>query len=102
MTQTATPQKVSTWQGSLKTAMLIRKQIAERWGKEEAENYNPLENCFTFQTWQAKGYKVKKGEKALRSYTLVNGKSSEDSEDAEVSKYLKGVCLFYIKQVEKK
>jgi len=101
MAVTAT--KVSTWQGSLKTAVLIRRQIAERWGEEEAENYNPLTNCFTFQTWKAKGYSVKKGEKALRSYTLVSGsKSTDESEEEESGKYLKGVCLFFYLQVEKK
>jgi hypothetical protein len=90
----------SHWQGSPKTAMLIRGQIAERWGEQEAAKYHPDTNCFTFNTWLAKGYKVKKGEKALRSYTIISKPAAEDQEE-EMIRYPKGVCLFYILQVEK-
>lgn len=92
----------SHWQGSLKTAVLVKNQIAERWGEEEAEKYNPETNCFTFNTWKAKGYTVMKGEKALRSYTMIAEYSGEEGDDEEIAKHLKGVCLFYIKQVEKR
>lgn len=87
------------WKGSVKTADAVRQEIARRWGEEEAENYHPLENCFTFQTWLTKGYHVKKGEKAIRSITL---KEVTDEETNEIKKYPKTVFLFYIKQVEKK
>lgn len=101
---TMKPRPEAHWQGSLKTAMRVRQQIADRWGEVEAENYNPQENCFTLKTWNAKGYKVIKGEKALKSYTLVTefGEQDEDgnAEDGG-EKFPKTVCLFYIKQVEK-
>jgi hypothetical protein len=96
---TTLPQE-SHWQGSLKTAVLIRGQIAERWGEQEAENYDPTKNCFTFNTWRAKGYKVKKGEKALRSYTIIAEHSGEEGDDEVIARHLKGVCLFYYLQVE--
>ena len=93
----------SYWQGSRKTAAMVMAQIAERWGEEEAEKYDPTANCFTFNTWRAKGFKVKKGEKALHSYTFTGGKATEEDgdEEQESAKYIKGVCLFYYLQVEK-
>jgi hypothetical protein len=105
MTTTAkTPPHESRWQGSLKTVQLVRAQIAERWGEAEAEKYDPETNCFTYNTWKAKGYHVKKGEKALRSFTLVTkfGEADENgtAQDGGV-RFPKGVCLFYYLQVEK-
>lgn len=93
----------SRWSGSAKTASAIRAQIAERWGEEEAEKYDPETNCFTFNTWRAKGYKVKRGEKALRSYTFVEERDTDgDVMDGNATRYPKNVCLFYILQVEKR
>lgn len=102
-TKTKQPIKEAKWQGSMKTAVMVRQQIAARWGEEEAERYDPTQNCFTFNTWRAKGYKVKKGEKALRSFTLVTrgGEATEDGEMEGGARYPKGVCLFYHLQVEK-
>ena len=97
-------QELAHWKGSLKTADAVREEIAERYGAQEAENYDPRENCFTFKTWLAKGYVVKKGEKAIRSMTLVEVKdeNAEKGEEAEKRTYPKTVYLFYIKQVKKK
>ena len=92
-------QELAHWKGSLKTADAVRQEIANRWGAQEAENYNPTTNCFTFKTWKAKGYFVKKGEKAIRSMTI---KEVTDEDTNEIKKYPKTVYLFYIKQVEKK
>ena len=60
-------QELAHWRGSLNTADAVREEIARRWGEEEAANYHPLTNCFTFKTWLTKGYHVKKGEKATSS-----------------------------------
>lgn len=90
-------QQVAQWKGSEKTAYHVRGEIAKRWGEDEAKKYDPLKNCFTFQTWRAKGYHVKKGEKAIKSTTL---KEVRDKITDEVRKYAKSVSLFYIKQVE--
>ena len=99
-----TKQQIAVWRGSINTADQVREEIAKRYGAEEAEKYNPLANCFTFQTWKAKGYYVKKGEKAIRSMTFieVEDPDANDGEKKEVHKYPKTVYLFYIKQVEKK
>src|SRR5437667_8245805 len=93
-------QELAHWKGSMKTADAVREEIANRWGEEEAENYDPRENCFTFKTWLAKGYVVKKGEKAIRSMTLVE--VEDTSEKGEKRTYPKTVFLFYIRQVEPK
>ena len=99
MTHVYTP---AQWKGSLKTADAVRQEIANRWGEEEAEKYNPLENCFTFKTWVTKGYHVKKGEKAIRSMTLVEAKDEAADKEEEKRTYPKTVYLFYITQVEKR
>jgi len=92
----STNKTVSTWTGSLYTANMIHKQIAERWGDEEAEKYNPQTNCLTFKQWIKQGYIVRKGEKALHSITFVE----ELNEKKEVvGKIRKHVNLFYEKQV---
>jgi hypothetical protein len=91
----------AVWRGSEKTAAMVKDEIARRWGNEEAEKYDPRKNCFTYRTWQQKGYQVKKGEKAIRSQTLVEV-TDPDAKDATkaVAKYPKTVFLFYYKQVE--
>src|SRR2546430_17286996 len=88
------------WKGSLKTADAVRQEIAQRWGEEEAANYHPLTNCFTFKTWLTKGYHVKKGEKAFRSRTIVVYKDEEFEKGEEKRTYLKTMYLFYDKQLE--
>jgi hypothetical protein len=100
-------QTLSHWKGSEKTAEAVREEIAKRWGEEEAAQYDPLTNCFTLKTWNKLGYRVKKGEKAIRSFTYVeakdqDGKEETDGEEQEVQKYPKTVYLFYKTQVEKR
>ena len=92
-------QIISKWTGSEKTSELVRGQIAERWGAEEAKRYNPRENCLTFKVWRANGYAVRKGEKAIRSFVVVEKKDAKTGEIIE--KRLKNIFLFYEKQVEK-
>ena len=97
-------QELAHWRGSMHTADAVRKEIAQRYGEDEAKNYDPTKNCFTFKTWLTKGYVVKKGEKAIRSMTLVEvkEKEAEKGEETEKRTYPKTVYLFYIKQVEKR
>jgi antirestriction protein ArdC len=96
------------WRGSQKTADAVREEIARRWGEDEAKQYDPLTNCFTIQTWNTLGYRVKKGEKAIRSVTYVQGTDQAEDDDAdedeeqEMRTYRKTVYLFYRTQVEKR
>jgi hypothetical protein len=65
-----------------------------------------LTNCFTIRTWNALGYRVKKGEKAIRSLTYVEGKDptadTDEEEETDTVTYPKTVYLFYRIQVEKR
>ncbi|MDO9182606.1 MAG: ArdC-like ssDNA-binding domain-containing protein [Bacteriovorax sp.] len=87
----------SNWRGSTSTYAVVKKQIAERWSETEANRYDPQTNCLTFKEWLNNGYQVKRGEKALKSYTLVEVKN----EKKEINRtFKKTVNLFYEKQVE--
>ena len=96
------------WRGSQKTADAVREVIKRRWGDEEAAKYDPLTNCFTIQTWNKLGYRVKKGEKAIRSITYAEVPDqatvldADAEEEPEVRTYPKTVYLFYRTQVEKR
>ena len=88
----------SNWTGSATTADLVKKQIVARWGESEANNYDPKSNCLTFKSWLKAGYKVIKGEKAIKSFIVVEQK---DENDKVICRYPKQINLFYIRQVEK-
>jgi N-terminal domain of anti-restriction factor ArdC len=110
--QQTRPQSRSTrlparWKGSLKTADAVREEIARRWGRAEAATYDPTKNCFTLPTWNKLGYRVKKGEHAIRSRTYIEDNDQEEQDDADGEEqekhiYPKRVYLFYKTQVEKK
>lgn len=88
-------ENVSEWKGSTRTAAMVAQEIAQRWGSEEVKNYDPKGNCFTLKKWNQLGYKVKAGEKAIRSVTWIR----EDEADEKSHAYPKTVCLFYVRQV---
>ncbi len=90
---------ISVWKGSTQTANDIAQQIAYRFGEDAVKDYDPLKNCFTFQTWIAKGFRVKKGEKALKTITFIpTGEVSKESGKDKM--IMRTVCLFYHLQVE--
>ncbi len=89
---------VSNWTGSATTADLVRKQIIARWGESEANNYDPKSNCLTYNSWLKVGYKVRKGEKAIKSFIVVEQK---DKDNKIICKYPKQINLFYVRQVDK-
>lgn len=88
----------SNWTGSENTSDLVRKQIAERWGEDEAKRYNPFVNCFTFNGWLKNGYVVRKDEKAIRSFIIVEKKDKKSG--AVVERRPKTIYLFFDVQVE--
>jgi len=87
----------SNWTGSETTESLVRKQISNRWGSEEAERYDPKANCLTIRQWNKNGYRVRKGETALKSYIVIEKK---DDKGTVIETYPKRINLFYQKQVE--
>ncbi|MDD3998855.1 MAG: hypothetical protein PHR98_01970 [Candidatus Shapirobacteria bacterium] len=88
----------SNWTGSENTSDLVRKQITERWGEDEAKRYNPFVNCFTFNGWLKNGYVVRKDEKAIRSFIIVEKKDKKTG--AVVERRPKTIYLFFDLQVE--
>lgn len=97
---------VSNWKGSTRTAAVVIAEIAKRWGEEEAKNYHPEINCFTYKGWLQRGYQVRRGEKSIESHTFVPVLGEKviagESKQVQVSSFPRTVHLFYIKQVDKK
>ncbi|MBU1557812.1 hypothetical protein KKC45_02525 [Patescibacteria group bacterium] len=89
---------ISTYKGSESTRSMIEKQIKERWGEKELKNYDPLHTARTFHSWIALGFRVKKGEKALKSITFIEVK---DNKGNLLNKVKRPCSLFFYKQVEK-
>lgn len=87
----------SNYKGSQKTFELVADQIKKRFGESEASNYNPYSNCLSFKSWLERGYRVRRGEKAIKSITFIEKKEA----DGSIKKYPKTVNLFYYLQVEK-
>jgi len=94
----------STWKGSRGTASNIARQIAERYGPEAAQQYDPTTNCFTYRGWRERGYQVKRGEKAMNSITFVpmleKPKEGETPKEVAVHSVPRTVYLFWKSQVE--
>lgn len=88
----------SPYRGSEKTYEMVKEQIAERWGDEVAEDFDPYTDAAPFSSWIAHGFIVKKGQKALKSITMLEVK---DENDKVIRKIRRSVNLFHRLQVEK-
>ncbi|MBL7058661.1 hypothetical protein ISS03_04960 [Patescibacteria group bacterium] len=86
------------WTNSEKSYNLVISQIKERWGEDEVERHNPKRSCFTFAKWLKHGYVVKKGEKAIQTYSVLD---IQDEDEKIISTVQIPVNLFYRKQVVK-
>ena len=93
--------ETSVWKGSAYTAQNVAMQIKSRFGEEAVKEYDPRLNCFTFRRWQEEGYRVKKGEKSLRSLTFIPIEKKDARGQLKVVKIPRTVHLFFINQVEK-
>lgn len=89
---------ISPYTGSEKTREMVAEQIRERWGEHEAQAYDPYKNALTFKKWIELGFRVKKGEKALRSVTYAEIK---DKQGNVAKRFSRTVSLFYYLQVQK-
>ena len=88
----------SSYKGSVKTYELVKEQILARYGEEEALRYDPYLLARTYRQWLKIGYRVRKGEKALKSTTFVE---KRDDNGELIKRYPKKINLFYELQVEK-
>lgn len=91
------PKITTGYMGSQATYEDVKSQLLERFGKKVADGYKPTENCAPFSVWANAGFKVKKGEKALKSVTFIE---KEDEKTGEVTKIRRTVNLFHRCQVE--
>lgn len=88
--------ELSGYMGSEKTRALVEEEIVRRWGKTELKNYDPLRSALTFKNWLQLGMVPRKGEKAIRSFVVL-----EDKRDPKkVVKRIKSIYLFYYRQVQ--
>jgi len=85
--------------GAEKSFKEVKDQIRERFGSQLAEEYDPYTNCMTLKQWEGFGYRVKPGEKALRSVIVVEKKNDKGE---VISTYPKTIHLFYYPQVKLK
>ncbi len=91
------PKITTGYMGSQATYEDVKQQLLERFGKKVADGYKPTENCAPFSVWANAGFKVKKGEKALKSVTFIE---KEDEKTGELVKIRRTVNLFHRCQVE--
>ncbi len=89
---------ITPYTGSSITRSIVEKEISDRWGKAELKNINLLQNVRTFNSWLSLGWRIRKGEKAIRSITFVERK---DKDGNIVKKYRRPCFLFTYRQVEK-
>jgi hypothetical protein len=89
--------EVSNFMGSEKTRALVEQEIVSRWGESELKNYDPYRSALTFKKWLSLGFAPKKGEKAIRSFIVIENKDPKDPK--KITKKIKSVYLFYYRQV---
>ena len=69
----------TNYRGSQVTAQIVRQTVLERYGEEAAANWNPGLTR-TFNNWYKNGFRVIKGQKAIRSFTMLSNKDTDGTE----------------------
>lgn len=87
----------SPYTGSSLTREIAEDAIRQRYGDAEVKKLDCYHNLRSYKGWLSLGFQVKKGEKAIRSFTITEVK---DSEGNVVKKIKRPVFLFYFKAVE--
>jgi hypothetical protein len=90
-----TEELTSVYKGG-STADKVREIIRARFGEQEAEEYDPYTNCYTFKRWKQEGYQVKKGQKGIRSFTVIEKTDKHGNKET----YSKTCYLFAKCQVD--
>lgn len=72
----ASGEVLSPYRGSEKTKEMVREQVRERWGDECADNFDPRVDAMPAVSWASYGFRIQKGEKALKSVTFLEVKDS--------------------------
>ena len=87
----------SPYKGSELTKAIVEDQIKAKYGEVELKNLDCFHTLRTFNAWLKLGFRVKKGERAIKSYTFVEKK---DPLGNVIDKYKKQISLFYYRQIE--
>ncbi len=93
----------SGFKGSVINMANTKYAIELKYGKEEAERYDPRGNCFTERKWKLAGYKIKKDENALITVPTVKTFYRRDEvtgENQPSGRRPANAKLYYILQVE--
>lgn len=98
MTTVSSVQEIikSPWKGSPVTAELLREQLRAKYNDEVADSFDASKDAMPFASWLSYGYRVRKGEKALKSVTYVD---VEDDDGKIDKKIRRNVNLFHKCQV---
>ena len=87
---------ISTYRGSKNTYALVKEQLQKKYGSKVANSFDPKKDVMTYRLWEHFGFRVKKGEKALKSFTFID----VEDEDEKEKKIRREINLFHRKQVE--
>jgi hypothetical protein len=88
---------VSPYTGSEATRSIAEDAIRQKYGDAEVKNMDCYHNLRTFQGWLKLGFRVRRGEKAIRSFTITD---VSDSSGNVIKKIKRPVFLFYYRAVE--
>ena len=86
----------STWRGSERTAEQMREQVKERFGEKVAKEYDPVRHVMTLRQWGRFGIRVRSGESALKTYTVIE----TDEETGEVKRVRRSLPVFHYLQTD--
>jgi len=88
----------TAYRGSENTAKMVREEIRKRYGDQAAKEYNPFFTTRTYRDWSRINYRVKPGEKAIKSIVVLEEK---DDLGNVIRTYPKIISLFHLLQVER-
>ena len=91
-------QIVSPWRGSEKSEESVREQIRAKYGYECATEFQASTDAMPYKSWASYNFRVKKGERALKSITILEVK---DEKGEVISKIARTVNIFHKRQVAK-
>ena len=88
---------------SIHNSKLVLEEVQKLF-PEWAPQAEPYVNILTMKAWNQRGYRVKKGEKAIRVFTKVSvtEKDAKTGEEKIVGSRPARACVFALPQVEKR
>ena len=88
----------SPYKGSIKTYELVKEQLREKYGDEVADSFDPVTDAMPALSWAYYNYRIRKGEKAPKTVTLLEVKDA----NGKVTRMIRRtINLFHKFQVEK-